>query len=468
MLVADRTQISNDGLRHLVDSSVTELDLTSCPAITDEGIAYLEGRQFKRLGLAGTKITDNALKSVQGMTSLGHLDVSGTAITNDGLRFLEPLTHLRYLLLNETDISDDGLRYLGPLKSLHTLSLKGTSISDDGLSFLATYHNLNEHLVLSNTKVTATGVATLQKALPDCKIDYGPLVTDDPDRDVAEQIIGIEGTLFVILEDGTKTTIQGAEALAKVGRFAIYNVSMPYNSAVNDDLLRQLVKIETLSVLDIPGTRITDDGIAALQGSLKIGVLRLDSTAVTDEAMPTVGTWKRLRELRLSGTKVTDIGIRHLADLPELYLLYLAGTAVTDKGLRSLKSIRSLEQLNLHGTAVSGEGLRDLDQITWLDLAQTHITDADVKKIKGLRLERLNLGATKITGEALRDLAEMKSLKNLEISNCGNGIGDADLVHLRSLADLSVLDLRGTNVTAAAVAELQGSLPDCKIAYSSQ
>ena len=442
MLVVDRTQISNDGLRHLVDSSVTELDLTSCPAITDEGIAYLEGRQFKRLGLAGTKITDNALKSVQGMTSLGHLDVSGTAITNDGLRFLEPLTHLRYLLLNETDISDDGLRYLEPLKSLYTLSLK-------------------------RSKVTATGIATLQKALPECKIDYGPLVTDDPDRDVAEQIIGIEGTLFVILEDGTKTTIQGAEALAKVGRFAIYNVSMPYNSAVNDDLLRQLANIETLSVLDIPGTKITDDGIAALQGSLKIGVLRLDDTAVTDEAMATVGTWKRLRELRLSGTKVTDIGIRHLADLPELYLLYLGGTAVTDKGLQSLKSIRSLEQLYLTGTVVSGEGLRDLDQITWLDLAQTRITDADVKKIKGLRLERLNLGATKITGEALRDLAEMKSLRNLEISNCGNRIGDTDLVRLRSLADLSVLDLRGTNVTAAAVAELQGSLPDCKIAYSS-
>ena len=42
-------------------------------------------------------------------------------------------------------------------------------------------------------------------------------------------------------------------------------------------------------------------------------------------------------------------------------------------------------------------------------------------------------------------------------------ITDAGLVNLRELAALSVLDLRGTDVTAAGENELNGSLPALKI-----
>jgi hypothetical protein len=53
------------------------------------------------------------------------------------------------------------------------LSLARSGVSDEGLKHLHGLTNLLE-LDLRTTKVTAAGVADLQKALPQCKITSGP------------------------------------------------------------------------------------------------------------------------------------------------------------------------------------------------------------------------------------------------------------------------------------------------------
>jgi hypothetical protein len=55
------------------------------------------------------------------------------------------------------------------LGSLQTLDLKFTKVTDAGLKHLTALKSLRS-LDVRNTDATKTGVAELQKALPDCRI----------------------------------------------------------------------------------------------------------------------------------------------------------------------------------------------------------------------------------------------------------------------------------------------------------
>jgi hypothetical protein len=92
-------------------------------------------------------VNDAILPRVAKRTSVTELFLRGTRITDDGLKHLDGLTKLEELDLAETGITDAGLRHL---TGLATLKL----------------------LVVTDTKVTADGVAMLQQAIPNVEIRW--------------------------------------------------------------------------------------------------------------------------------------------------------------------------------------------------------------------------------------------------------------------------------------------------------
>jgi hypothetical protein len=86
--------------------------------------------------LKRTRITDDGLQHLTGLTSLQELYLENTRITDDGLKHLSDLTGLEILHLSGTHVSDDGLQHLSGLTSLRQLSLGGTHVSDDGVKML--------------------------------------------------------------------------------------------------------------------------------------------------------------------------------------------------------------------------------------------------------------------------------------------------------------------------------------------
>jgi hypothetical protein len=66
------------------------------------------------------------------------------------------------------------MNYLGELKKLQKLSLAGSGATDASLKHLRALTALRE-LDLTGTKVSAEGIATLQKDLPQCHITAGNL-----------------------------------------------------------------------------------------------------------------------------------------------------------------------------------------------------------------------------------------------------------------------------------------------------
>ena len=81
------------------------------------------------------------------------------------------LGKVKELILSGTKLTDAGLEDVAKVKNLSKLSLQVNDITDTGLKEVAKLTQL-ERVQLYETNVTEEGVADLQKALPDCKIDW--------------------------------------------------------------------------------------------------------------------------------------------------------------------------------------------------------------------------------------------------------------------------------------------------------
>ncbi len=128
-------------------SNLLTVEFTSTASqITDQQVDELSkiAPQVYDLNLAGTKVSDEGLKALEGMTNLHRLHLEKTAVTDAGLAHLKNLGSLEYLNLYHTEVSDAGVEQLRPLKKLKNLYVWQTKVTDAGA----------EELKKSNTAVS--------------------------------------------------------------------------------------------------------------------------------------------------------------------------------------------------------------------------------------------------------------------------------------------------------------------------
>jgi Leucine Rich repeat len=128
--------------------------------------------RLDRLGLIYSKVSDNGMHSLKGLSGLKSLDLGGTDISDAGLGQLEALTNLEYLGLIRTRVSDSGMIYLKGMTKLRTVYLDSTQVSDEGLVHLKGLTRL-KLATFSGTKVTDRGVRELKQALPKAHVTIG-------------------------------------------------------------------------------------------------------------------------------------------------------------------------------------------------------------------------------------------------------------------------------------------------------
>lgn len=92
--------------------------------------------------------------------------------------------------------------------------------------------------------------------------------------------------------------------------------------------------------------------------------LKLNDTPVDDETIKTIGKLQTLTRLNLANTSVTDNGLVSLQSLGKLQYLNLTGTKVTSKGLQVLSSLPELTAIYLYKTDIGSEA-------DWLALQQS-------------------------------------------------------------------------------------------------
>lgn len=103
--------------------------------------------------------------------NISHLDLSKSKITDQALGTVQGYHNLTWLSLRNTGVGDRGLVSLAKMEQLSYLNLVGTKVTDSGLNALASINSLEE-IYLWNSKVTKKGVDNLKKSLPETKIIY--------------------------------------------------------------------------------------------------------------------------------------------------------------------------------------------------------------------------------------------------------------------------------------------------------
>lgn len=155
------------------------------------------------------------------------------------------------------------------------------------------------------------------------------------------------------------------------------------------------------------------------------------------------------------------IGEQRLESLGKVQDLNLSGTNLTDADLAYLKDLNGLEWLALNRNPITDEGMSHLGRIHTLRALRVEdslVTDAGLVYLAELNhLEVLSLKRTRITGLGLKHLRRLPRLNHLDVE--GNLLHDAAVTNLRELKGLRELRVRGTRLRAAAVAEIEQSLP---------
>ncbi len=133
-------------------------------------------QELKGLDLAGSRIADEDVEDIAGMTVTDYLHLGfNPNITGPGLRFIRDLPPLRNLNLDFSGVDDEGLTHLAGTTELQNLHVRNTSISDESIETLGTLTGL-QRLDVSRTWLTDEGVARLRELLPQTTVIADELI----------------------------------------------------------------------------------------------------------------------------------------------------------------------------------------------------------------------------------------------------------------------------------------------------
>jgi len=181
------TQLPRLTRLHLNGTAITdqELDqLAACPMlqsiyldrtqVSDAGVArFIEASHSRLYGISITdsNITDAALLPLSKCQGLLDLNVAETSIGDAGLAAIADCKNMSSLWLTNTQVTDAGIASLAGLTRVMTLDLSHTNTTDESVPLLSRMKKLN-YLGVRTTKITSSGYARLQDALPQCRIDW--------------------------------------------------------------------------------------------------------------------------------------------------------------------------------------------------------------------------------------------------------------------------------------------------------
>ncbi len=558
-----KTKVTDAGLVHLKSLiNLTRLNLWESE-VTDVGLVHLKGlTELRGLGLRNTQITDAGLVHLKGLTNLQTLDLSHTQVTDAGLVHLAGL-NLKSLVIPKQARTDIGLKhFLAAVEPSSELKLRYWEITDAGLVHLRGLPNLQSlylpkqltdvglvHLAGMNLKSlvipkqarTDIGLKHFLAAMtPSPELDLGNWQITDAGLEHLKEWTNMQG-LGLRSTQITDAGIAHLKELTRLERLDLHDTQITFSAVAelrnalpnckvenavknvrfnSDANLSKLALLPPQRQLRLYGDKITDTGLAHLQGQTELQTLELTNTGVTDAGLVYLQNLTHLRDLSFlnwSGeiVKITDAGLAHLKGMTDLQSLYLARTQITDAGLVHLKGLTELRGLGLRNTQITDAGmvhLKELTNLQKLDLYGTKITAAGLVHLKGLHLQRLtipqraktdlgltyylavvapppkmnfngwkltdqglvhlvenvelvelSLNDTQITDTGIRHLKQLPRLQSLNLR--GTQVTDASLEYLETLTGMIMLDLRNTQITTAGAAKLKNTLPKCSIAH---
>ncbi len=324
---------------------------------------------LRRFSIKSESFEFEQIASWPHFSELTELGIDCNNLSDRDLESIGTLKHLWSLELRSDQITDAGLRHLAGLTNIRDLRLNCPGVTDAGLKHLARFDQLRK------IKLTLPGVGD-------------------------EGILNLRPTqLEEVFLFGVKTSDRGADHLVSGGRIRYLNLE---DSAVTGASLEAIARCKSLTVLHIPGAKITSESLAALAG-LRISSVTLDNNPITDEGLEHLATWgytesagsRHLGSISLADTLVTGVGAKHLETYSRIHRLDLSGAPLTREGIAQIAKL-NVHKLNLSRTPLSDEDLLHFvanNEMRELDVRQTQVTPQGVRRFKDARVK--NPGVTK-------------------------------------------------------------------------
>lgn len=222
--------------------------------------------------------------------------------------------------------------------------------------------------------------------------------------------------------------------------------------------LLDLFSDDLAAALDAKGLHVSQDQ----QGNVTVISDAMMKGNLKNDEFPLLARLKYLRRLILRGSRLTDEGFAALAEMPQLEDLLIENNSwgsfpITDEGLQHLAHLPKLKEFSLDGGVACGVGLKHIvnpECIERLGFDKTPITDEGLAVISRFpNLKRLQLWRrVDISDEGLRQLQRCTRLEEVDLALCEcQSITDVGVGYLAELPELASISLGDTNVTDACV-----------------
>ena len=219
-----------------------------------------------------------------------------------------------------------------------------------------------------------------------------PTRPTDQDREVAEWVLSVGGTLKVVKDGVTLSLAPGG--------------TLPESPFVIDDVaIHSLRYTAKDKVIDI------DNELARFAGLNGLRELLLDDNPVTDRGVAQLRDLPNLRHLYLQATEVTDSCLDSILTLQSLEILYLSRSKITPASLPKLKSLSKLRGLVINDwpfTATAAQSMLEIPSLRELALHESWLTDAGIAVLRHMQLTSLYIEVDgRLSDERLQLLAAL-------------------------------------------------------------
>ena len=164
--------ITNENMVHVRQLPNLEI-LRVHRQIGDAGVGHFAGlKKLRVFNMPDSKLTDNGLTIIGGMTQIENLVIPGHSnITDAGVAKLVNLKNLSVLNLTRTKITDASMPFIAQNKALRKLFLSFTGITDAAVPYLKQLTGL-QRLDIQGKGISQQGFTALKAALPNTHIVY--------------------------------------------------------------------------------------------------------------------------------------------------------------------------------------------------------------------------------------------------------------------------------------------------------
>lgn len=257
------------------------------------------------------------------------------------------------------------------------------NVTDEDLADIAIkYGNINfDSLILKGTKVKGSGLQSLE-ALP---IKYLDLTGTDLAPEAYKHLAKIKTLKDLVLQS---TTIDGVGLSYLENATGLTYLSLNSCKNIRDEDLEHLKHLK-LKILDLVGTRISDQALVPIAKIKTLNEILLDNTKVGDRAIDLLKPCTRLNDIRISRCYgVTRKGLETLVkNWPRLRYLSLAYIPLKEDDLQPLYNLKKLAFLNLMDIPVSDSSalwISQNRQMRSLYLSNTRLTDKGINSLSNL------------------------------------------------------------------------------------